>query len=126
MERLLSMIPALIVVAIGALIHSFAKKSPDTQAEDGSPMPVASRRLLIYYLLLFGSCLVYMVISLNSVDLPEATVLPEAALSTDRSSVTAGQKQNPEQMPAVAPDNTIQSCCKYFHIRLLATLCQYR
>jgi hypothetical protein len=114
MESLLLMIPAFIVVAIGALIYSFAKHSPDAQADDGSPMPAESRRLLVYYLLLFGSCIVYMVVSLNLVDLPETAVLPETTPSVDTGSVTATQKQNQEQLPSDASDKTVPILMQVF------------
>src|SRR5438105_8099744 len=46
-------------------------------AEDGAPMPLGDRRLLTGYLLLAGGVIVYMLVSLNSIDFPEPALEPE-------------------------------------------------
>jgi len=46
-------------------------------AEDGSPMPLGDRRFLTAYLLLAGLVIVYMLVSLSSLDFPEPGIVPE-------------------------------------------------
>lgn len=68
---------------------------------DASLMPRERRRILILYLLAFGSALVFMLVSLNSVDFPDAAVIPqptEIAPSTSTPSPAV-----PTAAPGVAP-----------------------
>jgi hypothetical protein len=69
----------LLVVVIVAQIYASTKHNIDAHTDDGAPMPMIFRRVLTYYLLLVGSCLMYLLIALSSIDFPETTLLPESA-----------------------------------------------
>src|SRR6266403_2150187 len=93
MNLLLGLFITISVIAIGALVYYFSMKSPNAQADDGSPMSVVSRRILVWYLLLFGSCLVYMLVSVNFVDFPEPALLPEAVQTAPQQATQGGAGQ---------------------------------
>jgi uncharacterized membrane protein len=64
----------LLVVVIVAQIYASTKHNIDAHTDDGAPMPMIFRRVLTYYLLLVGSCLMYLLIALSSIDFPETTL----------------------------------------------------
>jgi len=66
-----------VIIAAIAVIYLAARLRSKATVDDGAPMPVRSRRILVTYLLIFGTLLVYMLVSLNSVDFPETATLPE-------------------------------------------------
>jgi hypothetical protein len=83
----------LVGVVIGLLIGiAFGRKRSGNTAEteDGASMPTRYRQVLVGYLLIVGVGIVWMVVSLTSVEIPEPALLPEArsvqpaALSADK------------------------------------------
>jgi hypothetical protein len=75
-------------------------RSSGGSAEDGAPMPLGDRRLLTGYLLLAGGVIVYMLVSLNSIDFPEPALEPEqpiiqAALQSTPTPTSAPANQRP-------------------------------
>jgi hypothetical protein len=61
----------LAAIAVIVLAYYFIKKKPDALAEDGSPMPVIARRILVWYLLLLGLSLIYLIAHVSAADFPE-------------------------------------------------------
>jgi len=94
MPWLLIAVMGLIVVAIVAQIYASARHNVDAHTDDGAPMPVVFRRLLSYYLLLVGSCLMYLLIALSSMDFPETTLMPESAPVEPPSATMTPQNQH--------------------------------
>jgi hypothetical protein len=73
------LVPYLVLlIAAGVVIYFIVRIRKNVEADDSAPMTPNSRRILIGYLLLIGTILVYMLISLNSVDFPETAAVPEA------------------------------------------------
>ena len=70
-------LPILLVFVAAALIIFFVIRiRANAEADDGASMPTGQRGVLIGYLLVLGTLLVYMLISLNSIDFPETAALP--------------------------------------------------
>jgi hypothetical protein len=91
------MVIAALAGVISVLIYFYVKNTRDAQAEDGAPMPMLLRRTLVGYLLLFGSCLIYLLIALNSLDFPETGLLPDRAPGVNQSS-TAEEPGQPQAL----------------------------
>jgi hypothetical protein len=116
MHWVLLAIIGLLVAALGIVSYSVAKNKTHAHADDGLPMSVRFRRILVCYLLLVGCCLVYLLISLSSVDFPETTLLPDPAPVENMSSamVQDGPAQNQGQVLGSAVDSTIPILLKVF------------
>lgn len=95
MPSLLSIVIVLFVGVISIWIYFFRKNNTNAQLEDGVPMPKILRLSLVVYLLLFGSCLLYLLIALNSLDFPETGLLPDIAPGENQS-FTAGEPNAPQ------------------------------
>jgi len=54
------------------LVYIFLMRKPDALANDSDPMPVAKRRALVFYLLLFGITLMALLWRIGSMDFPNA------------------------------------------------------
>src|SRR5712692_6758268 len=98
MSLALGVLAALLVIVIGALIYRLSTGRSGSQLDDSSPMSAVSRRILVSYLLLFGVFLVYVLVSLYSIDFPEASLLPAetpaAAATSGHNSVLTAPTQN--------------------------------
>jgi hypothetical protein len=77
LEAGLVLAAVLVVLALG--LYFFTAK-PDTQADDGAPMPVAGRRILVWFLVVLGICVAYSLVQISSADFPDAgwEVSPDA------------------------------------------------
>jgi hypothetical protein len=64
-------------IALGIVIYFVWKIRSSATAEDGAAMPPGDRRILTGYLLVTGLVIVYMLVSLNSIDFPEPAVEPQ-------------------------------------------------
>jgi hypothetical protein len=97
---LLVLVAAMIVIDIAVNVRG------QVGIEDGAAMSPVRRRILIVYLVMLGTLLVYMLISLNSVDFPQTAVLPEpVAIPTPTpppapGSTTPNAAASPAQSPA--------------------------
>jgi hypothetical protein len=79
MEWLGGLLLALVALAVLALIYYLSRINPNPPLDDGAPMPAIFRRILVSYLLLFGSALVFLLVSLLALDYPETAPQPAPA-----------------------------------------------
>ena len=101
MSQLIPLI--LLLLAIGVILYFVRKIRINSDVDDSAPMPAGSRRILTGYLLLFGVSLVYMLVSLNSVDFPETAVAPETPVSAPSPSPTPTPATTTSQSAAASP-----------------------
>jgi hypothetical protein len=80
----------LAAIAVIVLAYNFIKKKPDALAEDGSPMPVIARRILVWYLLLLGLSLIYLIAHVSAADFPEAGLKAEVTWRSDKPNSPTG------------------------------------
>lgn len=73
----------LAAIAVIVLAYYFIKKKPDALAEDGSPMPVIARRILVWYLILLGLGLIYLIAHVSAADFTEGGLTAEVKLKSD-------------------------------------------
>jgi len=59
-------------IAVAGFVYSFIKEKPDSLASDGDPMPIVTRRVLVFYLLLFGIVLLVLLWRIGSIEFPDA------------------------------------------------------
>ncbi len=89
----------LLTIGVGVYLYKVRPKSED----DGAPMPRAKRLLLTLYLLAFGSGLVFMLVSLNSLDFPETPVIPRQAIRSPTPAVSPTSGVPTRTTPPAAP-----------------------
>lgn len=95
---------AVIVVALAVITFFVIRIRGNDAVDDGSSMPIGQRRILVGYLLLLGTLLVYMLISLNSVDFPETAALPgPVALPLPVPSPTQSSAEGASPTPSPTP-----------------------
>jgi putative Ig domain-containing protein/IPT/TIG domain-containing protein len=95
-----------LLVAIGVVVVAYFlwKIRASALAEDSAPMPLRDRRFLTGYLLVLGLIIVFMLVSLNSIDFPEAAVEPEQPLPQATPVATPNQNAGDQsQTPRTAP-----------------------
>jgi hypothetical protein len=68
----LTLVILTVSVAMAALVYFFVKDKPDSLANDDDPMPAITRRVLAFYLLLFGICLLTLLWRIGSIEFPNA------------------------------------------------------
>src|SRR5260370_10624999 len=93
----------LLLVAIAVTIYFVIKMRGTVDVDDGAPMPAGSRRILTGYLLVFGVSLVYILVSLNSVDFPETAVVPETPVAAPTPSPTPTSTPMPPASATASP-----------------------
>lgn len=108
---LLFLIAVLVVAFFVVWIRANAK------ADDGSSMPMGQRGVLIGYMLLLATFLVYMLISLNSLDFPDTAAMPQPVAlpspSPSPSPEGAGENAAPTPTPSPSPSPTVQPPALY-------------
>ena len=100
--------PYLVLAIVALLVISFVvgirRKG---EVDDSAPMPAHDRQILITYLLLVGTILVYMLISLNAVDFPDLAAVPEAvALPSPTPAASESPGASPSPSPTTSPTTT--------------------
>lgn len=76
---------AIIALSLAAaLIYFFFASKPDAVAEDSAAMPVNARRILVWYLILLGVGLIYVIAHVGSADSPDAGLSAEVASQTEK------------------------------------------
>jgi hypothetical protein len=95
-----------VLVLFAFAAAAYAQHRRDLQTSRGSAMPSAARMVLTVYLLVVGVCLVFMLVSLNSLDFPEAAVMPQPrATPIPTATPTPNPTNNAAQNTAGAPAN---------------------
>lgn len=94
-----------ILLVLAVIVTGFfvLKMRADSDVEDSALMPPGSRRILTAYLLVFGVGLVYILVSLNSVDFPETAVMPEIPVAAPSPSPAATVSPTPPVIAAASP-----------------------
>jgi len=68
----LTLVTLIASVAVAGLVYFFIKEKPDSLASDGDPMPIVTRRVLAFYLLIFGTCLLALLWRISSIEFPNS------------------------------------------------------
>ena len=92
----------LVLVAAIVVIFFTVRIRGQVGVDDGSAMPTGPRRVLVGYLLVVGTLLVYMLISLNSIEFPETAALPDP-IPVPTPTPTPSPQQSPAPAPAQSP-----------------------
>ena len=87
----------------------------NAEADDGASMPMGQRGVLIGYMLLLATFLVYMLISLNSLDFPDTPALPQlvALPSPSPSPSPSPEGAAATATPTPSPSPTVQPPALY-------------
>ena len=98
----------LVLIAAIVVIYFTVRIRGQVGVDDGSSMPPGPRRILLAYLLVVGTLLVYMLISLNSIEFPETAAIPEPAIPSPAPPPTQPESPTPPnatptQSPAATP-----------------------
>ena len=104
----------LILAALGVVIYFVWRIRRNADVYDGAPMPGGARRILTGYLLAFGTALVYILVSLNSIDFPQTAVMPEMPTPTPSPSPAAANAPKPTPTPAASPTPAIPVLIRVF------------
>jgi hypothetical protein len=97
----------LLLLAIAVTVYFVIKMRSTADVDDSASMPAGSRRILTGYLLAFGVSLVYILVSLISVDFPETAVVPEIPISAASTSPTPTSTPTPSQSAAASPTSPV-------------------
>lgn len=94
-----------ILVAFAIAAAAYFQRRSAVPVGDNAPMPSAARLVLTLYLLAFGASLVFMLVSLSSLDFPDTPVMPEQPAASPTPTPGAGDNQNntAAQNPAATP-----------------------